>query len=92
MMRRLAVGKLDGEDAETPNVDFAIVRGLSFDQLGRHPVNGPDFRFSCLLLLRQLSGVSEIAQLNVALGIHKDVVRLYVSVHYIPFVKCRETS
>jgi len=70
MVRRLAICELNREDPETPNVYLAVIGSLSLDQFGSHPIDGTYFGFSGFLFFSELSGVTEIAQLNVTLRVN----------------------
>ena len=40
---RIALRKLKGEDAETPNVNLRVVPSLALDQFRSHPAESTDF-------------------------------------------------
>ena len=86
-VRRLALRQLYREDAERPDVDLVRVAASALDQLRRHPANGADFTLAALLLLRQHHGVAKVRQLDLAVGLAKDVVGLDISVNDIVLVQ-----
>jgi hypothetical protein len=58
-VRRLALGHLDGGDAQAPDVDAEAVVEPA-DELRRHPVRRPHHRVPLRHLLRQLRTVAKI--------------------------------
>ncbi len=69
---RLALGQLDGRDAERPNVRLGVV-GRLLDDLGRHPKRRADERVALGRRRRQLAGDAKVGQLHVAHLAEQDV-------------------
>ena len=86
-IRRLAIGKFQSEDSETPNVYFLIVLSLASDQLWGHPAYSSYLTGSSCSLLCQLSCVTEISKLQVSLLVDEDVIGLDISMDNVFGVK-----
>jgi hypothetical protein len=83
----LSVGDLHSEDAKGPHVDLVVVGVLTLDELGCHPADGADLRLAATGLAGEHFGVSEIGQLDRAVGFNKDVVRLDVAMDDVLLMK-----
>jgi len=84
---RVTIRQFVGENAHTPDVHLAVVSLLPFYQLRSHPADGADATGPMLSLRSQLCRVSEVGQLDVALGISQNVVALYIAVDYVLLVQ-----
>lgn len=73
-VRGLAICELKHHDAETPDVYFLSVHLCGSDDLWRHPAHSAYLRIALAPLPRKLSGVSEIAKLNITSRAEEDVV------------------
>lgn len=87
---RLAHGKLDGGDAQTPNVGLEIVPAL-FDHLGAHPVRRADKSVFLGHGGCELTRDTEIGEFDVTCGGQKDVGSLDVAVQLAFTVQVLET-
>lgn len=89
--RRVALGQLDGRDADGPDVAPRVVRLvqllLAGDHLRRHPVRSADAGVAPGQRRRQVRAHAEVDQLHVALFGQQDVVTLDVAVHAVVLVQ-----
>ena len=89
-VRRLSIGKLHGKDAERPDIGFAVVLFCSPNQFRWHPADGANLLSQALLILCQLCCVVESSQLDLACLVNEEIVRLDISVDYVPLVEVDE--
>ena len=62
----LSIGKLKGEDAKGPDVDFVCVAALLHEELWGHPAWSADLAATEFLLLCKDTGVAEIGKFDLA--------------------------
>ena len=91
-IRRVAVGQLHCEYAETPDVYFCIVASLSFNQFWSHPTDCAYFTWAHISFLSQLSGISKVGKFDFSFWISQYVVWLDVSMHNVLIVEELETQ
>src|SRR3989338_7527583 len=70
--RRFAFGHFDGEDAQGPDINGAIVVH-SADELGGHPIRSSDNGIAFVLLFSKLSSISKVCKLYSACQRKKNV-------------------
>ena len=91
-VRRVPIRQLVSEDAQTPDVNLAVILSLALDKLGCHPADGADATRAMFSLAGQLRRVPEVRQLDVAIAIGQDIVTLDVSVDHVALVHRLQTE
>ena len=89
VVRWLAVSHLQRGDAQRPNVHTAIVRRAA-DQLGSHPEGCAHDGLAAVLLLRKPYSEAKVGKFNLALCVHKHIVRFNVAVQFVVAVQVRQ--
>ena len=79
-VRRFTLGKLNGENAQRPDIDFVAVLTTAFYQLWSHPADCADFALTALLLLGEDNCVPKVSQFDLSIRLDEDVVRLDIPV------------